>query len=217
MALSPRTFRVVRLVAAGLSIVGASFTTRTAHAQSQIRDPGDHPHYSVDLEPHLVVEWDDTESDTNYTDSEEFGLGLRASIPVIDNGPVRSINNNLAVGFGLDWAHFSGDCGGPFFRGQPIGFNCSADHFLVPVVAQWNFFFTPVVGAFAELGFAFEHASTHASCDTGIVDIDCEETHSDNNVIPVFAIGPRFTLSNSFAITIRVGYPYLSVGGSFLL
>jgi len=30
-------------------------------------------------------------------------------------------------------------------------------------------------------------------------------------------VGPRFTLSNVFAITLRIGIPYLTIGGSFYL
>ncbi len=196
------------------STSAAAILVLASAAHAQIRDPGDHPKYSVDLEPHFVVEWDD--SDTDYTNSDGFGLGLRASIPVVDNGPVTTINNTLAVGFGLDWAHFDGDCQNIVINGARLGVSCTGDHIVVPVVAQWNFFFTPVVSAFGEAGLAFQHASAQVSCD-GVVGGICQATHSENDVLPVFAIGPRFTLSNWFAITVRVGYPYMTAGASFFL
>ena len=33
----------------------------------------------------------------------------------------------------------------------------------------------------------------------------------------MFAVGGRFILSDIFAITVRLGYPYFTLGASFLL
>jgi hypothetical protein len=183
----------------------------TAHAQ--IKEPGAHPKYTVELEPHFVLQW----TYTDWNNSDGLGLGGRVSIPVLDNGPITTINNSLAVGVGFDWAHFDDNCYSFYRVPTPAGYSCTANHFWIPAVAQWNFWFTPVVSVFAEVGFAIHHASLEVpgpNLNTG-----CPYCLSDSytRVAPVFLIGPRFTLSNLFAITVRLGVPYLSVGGSFYL
>jgi hypothetical protein len=212
MVPSERFSRVVRSVAAAVLALSV-FLVPTA-ARAQIKDPGDHPKYGVELEPHFVVQWDD-----NDWGDDGIGIGGRVSIPLMDNGPIPSINNNIAIGFGLDWAHFGGDCWGYYYRGVPNplgGVNCSSDDIWVPVVAQWNFFFTPVVSAFGELGLGFQHESTSLDC-SGPVSNGCGISRSRNYLEPLFAVGPRFMVANSFAIVLRIGVPYFSAGVSFLL
>ncbi|MEI9948895.1 MAG: hypothetical protein WDO74_07900 [Pseudomonadota bacterium] len=72
-----------------------------ALASAQIKQPGAHAHYSAELEPHLVVQWDEYAPCANAG----FGPGFRATIPFLDNGPIPKINNNMGISFGLDWAH----------------------------------------------------------------------------------------------------------------
>ena len=183
-----------------------------APAHAQIKQPGAHPRYVVEIEPHFLVQW-------SYTDwnSDGIGVGGRVSIPIIDNGPVTTINNNFAIGVGFDWAHFDNNCGRfNGIPGRPNGaYDCSGNHFWFPVVAQWNFYFTKVVGAFAELGFAIQHANNEAVCAPGTVTCTYSDTYT--SVRPVFLVGPRFILADSFAIVLRIGIPYLTIGGSFLL
>ena len=51
------------------------------------------------LEPHIVLAWNNPVpcSDTG------FGAGFHAAIPFLDNGPVPTINNNMGIGFGIDY------------------------------------------------------------------------------------------------------------------
>lgn len=204
----PRGLSVVSAVA----LVAGAVALATP-AAAQIKQPGAHPHYAVDLEPHFLVQWDG-----RYASDEGFGLGLRATIPVVDNGPIPKINNTLGVGFGLDWAHFSDGCWGPWDGpGRPDwdGYDCSENDFWLPVAAQWNFFFTPVFGAFTELGLGMQYSrwSWDGPCAGG----RCEYDEDDFDVEPLFAVGPRFVLADSFAIVARIGWPYFSVGASFFL
>jgi hypothetical protein len=189
----------------------ASSSLFAAPARAQIKEPGAHPKYAVELEPHFLMQWTNAPWNT-----DGIGVGVRASIPVIDNGPVTTINNSLAVGFGFDWAHFDDNCGVFYgYRGPEPGYSCTGNHYWFPVVAQWNFFFTPVVGAFAELGFAIQHANDQVECAPGVTVCALSDTYT--RLRPVFLVGPRFILAKSFAITVRVGIPYLTIGGSFLL
>ena len=214
MRASPKLPPLVRATVAGLVTGGALFVASPASAQ--IKEPGAHPKYSVELEPHFLVQWEDTDYTTA---SDGLGLGLRASIPVVDNGPVTTINNNFAIGFGLDWAHFGNDCGYDYrVAGVLYRASCSGDNFWLPVVAQWNFFFTPVVSAFGELGLGIRHASWNGGCNgnVNVVGFRCGDyNYTDLN--PVFAVGARFHVASSFAITLRLGFPYFSAGGSFFL
>ena len=181
-------------------------------AFAQISNPGDHPDYSAELEPHLVVQWDDEP----WWDDDGIGVGLRASIPLMDNGPVTTINNSIALGFGLDWAHFGDRCRpGP----RPDLDDCSADDFWLPIVAQWNFFFSDLISAFPELGLAIQHTRWDGRwCGRGRELYVCADgDSSDTDVELVLWLGVRFHLAERFALTLRLGTPSLLLGASFFL
>jgi hypothetical protein len=200
------------LIAVSLTIL-ATVTAVDARAEGIIKNPGDHPKYSVELEPHGLIDWD------NYWwGSTGFGLGMHAVIPFLDNGPVSTINNNMGIGFGLNWSHFSGNNCGFFYngRGQPVfnGVACdvSANSLKFPVYVQWNFFFTKVVGVFAEAGFGIYHDwfSPPGGCPVGY---SCNDT----GAFPYFEGGGRFLFGDTVGLLVRIGYPYLTIGASFLL
>jgi hypothetical protein len=177
-------------------------------AAAQIERPGAHPQYAVELEPHGLIQWD-----VEPWNDEGLGLGFRASIPVMQNGPVTTINNSFAVGFGLDWAYSDGNC---YWRAPPVRYegDCDTHNFSFPVVAQWNFFFNQTISAFAEFGLTIIYATWDWDYPTTVPG-DWDE--DDIDVDPVFLIGPRFILGDKIAIPIRIGWPYLSVGVSFLV
>jgi hypothetical protein len=189
-----RTYRLTIFLSLLCALASAFVTAR---ASAQIDRPGAHPHYAAELEPHGLIEWD-----VEPSNHVGFGLGLRCSIPLIQNGPVQTINNSLAIGFGLDWAHSS------HFRRSNVNYDNGADNLGFPVVVQWNFFFSDVVSLLVELGLEIRYENW----DRG------DGTHDDDvEPFPQFLIGPRFLVGKSVAIPIRIGYPYLSVGVSFLL
>jgi hypothetical protein len=195
------------------ALVLAAFSIASP-SRADIKTPGDHPDYSVELEPHFVLQWDNT-----YYADDGIGFGGRVNFPVIKNGPIRTINNNFAIGVGLDFVFFGNDCG-YYVRGRNIvvgpGWDCSGNQIHIPVVAQWNFFFTPVISLFGEAGFAIRHASYDVGCGNGVNGPYCGG-FSDTDLEGVFAVGPRFTVGDTVSIVLRVGYPYFSAGVSFLL
>ena len=65
--------------------------------ESIIKHPGDHPNYSLEIEPHLGFAFF-----LPTAGSTGVGVGGRFTIPVVKNGFVSTINNNVGVGFGLD-------------------------------------------------------------------------------------------------------------------
>ena len=186
--------RFVRLAWFGMSFGAVALTSGFAHAESIISHPGDHPKYAVELEPHLVLGWGNIDTGDpfphkiDFRNNAGFGPGLRLSIPLVSNGFVEKINNNVALGFGADWAHY----GGP-----------GSDVLWFPVVMQWNFFVTNIITVFGEPGGAFRHVSSHG--------------HSETHVDGVLQAGAKFMFSRYIGLTLRAGYPYFSAGLTLLL
>ena len=183
-----------------------------ALASAQIKQPGAHAQYAVELEPHLVVEWD------NYAPcaNSGFGPGMCASIPFLDNGPIPKINNNMAIGFGLDWAHSSLNNGCYYRNVAYNGGNFSADIFSIPVVAQWNFFLLPKISVFGEAGLVLQHRRYDNGYACGAT-FCAGAGYTDNTADASFSVGGRFLVSDSVGFLLRLGYPYLSAGVSILL
>jgi hypothetical protein len=183
-----------------------------ALASAQIKQPGAHQLYSAELEPHLIVQWD------NYAPcaNDGIGPGFRAAIPFLDNGPIPRINNNMAIGFGLDWAHsgINSNCNRYYFNGNFYGNGFSADTVSIPVVVQWNFFLLPKISVFGEAGLVLQHRSYDGyNCVNG----NACGTFNDNTVNGSFSAGGRFLVTDSVGFLVRLGFPYLSAGVSILL
>ena len=204
------TRRVLAIAAAtcAISYVGH------AQAQSIIKQPGNHPPYSVDLEPHFLFSWDDA-----YWGGGGFGLGMRATIPFLRNGPVSTINNDMGIGFGLDWATHSG-CGGGLWgpnydRNGYYYYDCGAYSIYLPVVLQWNFYLTDIITVYGEPGFAFRYSHWSRTWNVG----NAPYTVSDGQVdpVPVFGGGAKFMFGKTVGLNVRASYPYFSVGVSILL
>lgn len=151
---------------------------RPARAAGTIREPGAHPDYAFEAEPHFFFGF----PPPGHVAGQGFGPGFRGTVTLLQNGFVKSINDSIGLGFGLDW----------------IAFTNKKTSIWVPIVLQWNFWFTRRVSVFGEPGFGFYLGNT-----TG--------------VRPDISGGARFGLTDSIAVTARVGYPALSLGVSFLL
>jgi hypothetical protein len=85
--------------------------------------------------------------------------------------------------------------------GIGVGFDFAPGNggfFIVPVVLQWNFWLSTHWSVFGEPGLAFTNGPLSA-------------------VLPAFYAGGRFHFTERIALTLRVGYPDVSVGVSFLL
>lgn len=190
------------LISALLSVAAAasalSFTSE-AEATNVIKRPGAHPQYSFELEPHGIWSW--------AWPGDGPGIGVRANIPLFHNGPIDTINNNMAIGFGMDvawWTHGS--------RTRRLGDRCwddwgddrcSGTTVWVPVVLQWNFYLTEMISVFGEPGAAMRFVSWEYDSDF-------------HPFIPVFAGGGRFQFGERVGLTVRLGYPYASIGANIL-
>ncbi len=192
-------------------VVFALLVPVTSLADSTIRNPGDHPKYVIEVEPHGHIGWDFI----GYG-SFGFGAGVRISIPFMDNGFVPKINNVPAISFGADWMHYEA-C---YYRFQNYG--CSANYFYFPVALQWNFYLTKHWVVMAEPGFAPYYGTYTDPCDNvppadyqNCIRFRVQPTRF--SVTPWVNFGARYLFNDHVALTMRVGYPtFFSIGVSFM-
>jgi hypothetical protein len=182
-----------------------------AQAQSTIGHPEDRAPYTVELEPHVVAA---PFNPPGSGSGAGFGAGARASIEIVHTGFVPSINNSVAIGVGVDFLHYQGS--GVLFPGacvrrvpgpggtsvcaevSPSG--ASSNYAFLPLTLQWNFWLTRQWSVFGEPGLTlywFDYRSLGAS--------------------PALYLGGRFHFTDAITLTVRIGYPILSIGVSFLL
>ena len=187
------------------------------NASAQIDAPGQHIRYGMEIEPQLSLQHARVPGE-----AAGIGPGLRLSVPIISDGPLKKLNNSLALGVGVNWAIFKESCGTYFWDGpapepdEPqyptYAKGCTAHQITAPVVIQWNFWITEVVSVFAEPGMAFlyERRSGTGWCDGE----PCSKKDSSTKLPFVLWGGARMAMSESLALTIRLGTPYVSAGAS---
>jgi hypothetical protein len=174
------------------AFVLVSLTARVASAgDNTIRQPGDHPNYVIEMEPHVIFGWDGAA--WNGYDTGGYGVGGRFTIPIVKNGFVTTINNTVGIGFGVDFTYYG--CGALSCKGN------AADLLSVPVVMQWNFYVAQRWSVFGEPGLSFNYASA---------------LPNSFFPYPVFEVGGRYHLNEHVALTARIGFPYFSFGVSFM-
>ncbi len=189
----------IRPFVASAVLAGLALSAGPARADDTIKNPGDHPSYRVEIEPHIAFGWD------NVYASSGYGLGARFGIPIVENGFVDSINNSVAIGFGVDWLHYE-FC---YFR----GYNCSANALVFPVVMQWNFYVAQKWSVFGEPGLFFWKGFFDTSFCNGVAGCGAPNSFF---IRPAFYVGARYYFSEHITLTMRLGYPTFSVGVSFL-
>lgn len=175
------------------ALLSAVAVAAPARADSIVKHPGDHPAYSFEAEPHLVVP----------LAFDGVGPGFRGTVVLVDNGFISSINNSVGLGFGLDWIFYGNHCHGPS-NDHHCDTNSEA---ILPLVMQWNFWLHPRWSVFGEPGVAF-----HVRGGNG--------HHVDFDWFTIY-VGGRYHLSDNFAFTMRLGAPLLSenvfsIGASML-
>jgi hypothetical protein len=188
--------RSAHLAAAVLTTLALGVPLRTARAESIVKEPGVHPSYRVELEPHFLFQPLEPPR-VEVGAGPGFGPGVHVAIEFLDNGPIPTINNTMALGFGLDWIHFTRG-------GRCIDAACEdtkVDHYYFPVVVQWNFWLTDrwrrVRGARLRVPLL--------PADRGRL----RQPHR--------RVGARFHVAPRMTLTLRAGYPTTSAGLSFLL
>ncbi len=188
----------------------------TAGAQSVIKQPGNHPNYTVEIEPHLALQWAN-----RLGNNEGIGPGARFNIPFVHNGPIKTINNSMGITFGLDVTFGDGDfyCwrnDRDFFLRR--GEDCDVTEFWFPVAMQWNFWLTKVISVFGEPGLAVVHRRWDYNyyCAPGSTQL-CDYDYDDTDIEFVFWGGGRFMFSDNIGATVRLGFPMITAGINILL
>ena len=176
-----------------LSLAAAAVLSLAPEAKAGIKDPNDHPDYTVELEPHAnfifyryhYAGYRGSRYRT-FGGDPEFGLGFRATIELGDPAFIPKINNTVGISFGLDFTNCQ---------------YCYRDDFRIwsPVTMQWNFFFSDKWSAFADLGLVLR----------------TEGFYRDIYVDPAVMIGGRYHFNDDVSLTLRLGIPFASFGVSF--
>jgi hypothetical protein len=174
-------------------------------ANAQVAPAGENPtpprddvsSYPLEIEPHFAFGAD------NVYGSAGFGAGLRMSIPLVA-GAMGSVPDNVAISFGADLLHYD-NC---FFGGD-----CGANYLMLPVAAQWNVFVVRRASVFAE-GGVFLYKGWFNGCRP--LDGPGCSAPSDFGLLPTLAIGGRIHLTPAVAMTLRLGYPTVTLGVSLM-
>ncbi|MDP9152468.1 MAG: hypothetical protein M3O36_21285 [Myxococcota bacterium] len=199
-----------RCLSLSLAFVFVSlFAAGRAVAQSTIERPGERTPYRVELEPHLIGNVFDPPGGGS---GAGFGIGGRANFEIVSNGFVSTINDSIAVGLGADFIHYQGVGVRPgictrFVQGPANTNVCvevsrtggSSSYLFLPAVMQWNFWLARRWSVFGEPGLTVywsDHGAVGAS--------------------PAFYVGGRFHLTDVVTLTLRLGYPTISLGASVL-
>ena len=200
--------------AAGIALVLAAFLRPApAQAQNYIIRYGRVPiGYTAEVEPHLVL--GSAPPGPGY--GSGAGLGVRASFVVAPEGFIRGVNDSVAIGVGLDYTHYYGGYGFYGYRDQCLHFEpgpngtavCTDvssnggtyNYVFVPVVMQWNFWFTDRFSAFGEPGANLFFLGNHGF-----------------NAGGALYLGARYRIADRITLTGRIGYPTVGFGVSFMM
>ena len=141
---------------------------------------------------------------------------MRGSFVLIPDGFIPGVNDSVALGVGLDYAHYDGALGLQGVRDQCLHFEpgpngtsvCtqvtsnggSYNYLFVPVVMQWNFWLTRRFSAFGEPGVDLYLLGNHGF-----------------GIGPALYLGGRFQIADRMTLTLRIGYPTLALGVSFMM
>lgn len=166
--------RVLLGLVTSLAVLGAA--SNASADESVIKNPGDHPDYKFEAEPHALIGYGGP-----FRNSGQVGLGFRGTVIVADRGFIPSINNSVGVTFGADVYLSHGTV-------------------VLPVAMQWNFWLTTHWSVFGEPGLL----------------LALNRENGRNLVHPLFDAGGRYHFNDRVALTLRVGYPSISVGASIL-
>jgi hypothetical protein len=205
----------ILLTRASLSALAlASFTSaRPAYATEQvvIRDGRTPIGYRFEIEPHLVL--GTAPPGPGY--GSGAGVGARATFVLSQDGFIRGVNDSLALGVGLDYSRYDAALGLAGYRDQCLNFEpgpngtsvCTQvtsnggtySYLFAPVVLQWNFWITRNFSAFGEPG------------------VDLYLLGGGFGISPALYVGGRYQVADRITLTLRLGYPTLAFGVSFLM
>jgi hypothetical protein len=188
-----RALRALR----GLGLLATLLIPSVAYADEERASLDTNSIRPIEIEPHFSFGAGDVYGTTGV------GGGLRVSIPILD-GHLGRVQQDLAITFGGDILHYD-NC---YYSAY-----CGANYLMLPVAAQWNVFVARPVSVFAEAGvFVYKGWFDQCAGDSGPGCV----APSDFGILPTLAIGGRLRLAENAAVTLRIGYPTVTLGVSFM-
>lgn len=213
VASCPRGVAPVRL-AAGLLALVALLVAAPASAYDRVivRDWRTPVGYDVELEPHLVL--GTAPPAPGY--GTGAGVGIRLSGVLLPEGFIDRLNDSVALGVGLDYGHYTASWAINGYRDECLHFaqgpngtlictdttsnGGSYNYLFIPVVMQWSFWITQRFSGFLEPGIDLYYLGRHGF-----------------SIGPAVYLGGRVRVTDRVAVTLRLGYPTVSLGASFFL
>ncbi len=191
-----------------------SLFVHSAEGQSIIKNGNASRSYAVEIEPRGALS---PFSPPRGSADVGLGGGVNFGINLAPKGFLPTVYDSVALTIGIDTLyHFGGrpraaECAEWQGSGSSRvcvrtrgGSGTEALFFYTPVTMQWNFYFTPKWSVFGEPGMAmYFRTGRYEPLSVG--------------VIPVFFAGGRYHFSNKATLTMRIGYPYTTIGVSFFL
>jgi hypothetical protein len=156
-----------------------------------------HPKYAAEIEPHFVVAGLD-----KY--SAGLGFGANVTIPIWEHAPFKGIDDTIAFGIGADWVRYAA-----YRPRDPRDPKILTYAWYLPVFIQWNLWLGARASLFLEPTIVYRFASYQDNCGG----LPCVDT---TRVLPSGSIGLRFRIVDHASVTVRVGWPMISLGGSWL-
>jgi hypothetical protein len=188
-------------------------SVKQAQAQSIIKQGSASRSYKLEIEPRGVLA---PFSPPRGRADVGLGGGVNFGINLAPQGFLPTVYDSVALSLGLDVVQY--------FGGPATSSNCSewqgsgpsaicvkssagsgpALLFYTPIAMQWNFYLTPKWSVFGEPGFTmYFRTARYESLNV--------------SAIPVIFLGGRYHFSNKATLTMRIGYPYTTVGVSFFM
>lgn len=163
------------LLAAGACATAAEAQQRSA----RIRE-GARPEHSMRLEAHGTVAWHGS-----------FGVGGRFEIPIVKEGFIDGVDDELALspGFDLLFAH--------------VGDQASTVIPIALVAVQWSFWLSQSWSVFGEAGLATVFANWGPYHHRH----QFHDEHGHAFFAPLLSLGGRLHLGDAFALAMRVSWP----------
>lgn len=130
------------------------------------------------------------------------GVGGRFLLPIVKDGFISALNDEIALEFGADLSFLFGYTG---FRGTVL----LSPVLGIPVEALWNFHLTnkfavyAKVGLVLELGFANYYGYLGYAPGFGVA------------LWPIGGVGLMFKVSDKIVLRAEAGYPWLKIGIGF--
>ncbi len=187
-----------RVVAPGLCLALVLALSSPALAEEPAPAPERaswHPKYVTELELHGEFAVGDAYGPGG-------GMGLRATLPVWENQPLRRVDDTISLSIGFDWVRY-----GSY---RPAGAGSSgvtADAFYVPLSIPFDVWLGRVA-LFVEPAVVWRFAR-YDGCSR----LPCEDS---SRFFPTGFVGMRIKTAERVSITFRAGWPMFTLGASWL-